>query len=67
IGIPADQQEKIFERFYRVDQARSAHTGGMGLGLAISLKIIEGHGGQIEVSSELNTGSTFCVVLPVHI
>lgn len=63
VGIPHDQREKIFERFYRLDRARSAHTGGTGLGLAIARRIIEEHGGQIEVESEVGKGSTFRVVL----
>lgn len=51
-------------RFYRVDRARSRHTGGTGLGLSIVASIIEAHGGNIKVKSELNKGSKFIVTLP---
>lgn len=64
IGIaPADQQ-RIFERFYRVDKARSQHSGGSGLGLSIALAIAQAHGGEIQVQSELERGSTFTILLP---
>ena len=64
IGIPAADIPHIFERFYRVDRARSRHTGGTGLGLSIVASIIEAHGGTIKVKSELNKGSKFIVTLP---
>jgi heavy metal sensor kinase len=65
IGIPKEEQEKIFKRFYRVDKSRSKETGGVGLGLSIAEWIAHGHHGRIEVESELNHGSTFTVYLPL--
>jgi signal transduction histidine kinase len=64
IGIPARETARIFERFYRVDRARSRETGGTGLGLSIVRHVIENHGGTIDVRSELGRGSTFVVRLP---
>jgi len=64
VGIPKEEQEKIFKRFYRVDKSRSKETGGVGLGLSISEWIAQAHQGRIEVDSELNQGSTFTVFLP---
>jgi signal transduction histidine kinase len=66
IGIPREEQEKIFKRFYRVDKSRSRETGGVGLGLSIAEWIAHAHQGKIEVDSELNQGSTFTVHLPIH-
>ncbi len=65
IGIAPDDLERIFERFYRVEGSRSAKTGGAGLGLTITRKIIEQHGGQITVESQPGVGSTFRVLLPL--
>jgi two-component system sensor histidine kinase SenX3 len=63
-GIPAADQERIFERFYRVDAARSRATGGTGLGLAIVKHICANHGGDVTVWSEAGRGSTFTIQLP---
>jgi two-component system, OmpR family, phosphate regulon sensor histidine kinase PhoR len=65
IGIPEADQPRIFERFYRVDAARSREAGGTGLGLAIARHLIEVHGGHIWVESELNVGSKFHFSVPV--
>lgn len=65
IGIGAEDIEQIFERFYRADKARSGETGGSGIGLAITKKIIESHGGRIWVESTPGTGSTFYFSLPL--
>jgi len=64
-GIPTRDIDRVFERFYRVDNARARATGGTGLGLAIVKHVIESHGGSVEVESELGAGSTFTVHLPV--
>ena len=66
-GIPAAEQERIFERFYRVDAARSRATGGTGLGLAIVKHICANHGGEVVVWSEEGRGSTFTMKLPVAV
>ena len=63
-GIPAVEQERIFERFYRVDAARSRSTGGTGLGLAIVKHICANHGGRVSVWSRQGHGSTFTISLP---
>jgi signal transduction histidine kinase len=65
IGIPREEQEKIFKRFYRVDKSRSRETGGVGLGLSIAEWIAHAHHGKIEVESELNKGSIFTLSLPI--
>ncbi|HEX7235700.1 MAG TPA: ATP-binding protein [Gammaproteobacteria bacterium] len=65
IGIPADDLPHVFDRFYRVDRARSRELGGAGLGLAIARWIVESHGGEIGVASELERGSRFEVRLPL--
>jgi signal transduction histidine kinase len=64
IGIPWESQPHIFERFYRVDSARSREQGGSGLGLAICKSIIEAHGGTLSFQSQEGEGSTFIVRLP---
>jgi two-component system, OmpR family, sensor histidine kinase SenX3 len=63
-GIPSKDLTRVFERFYRVDRARSRETGGTGLGLAIVRHVAENHGGTVTVTSELGRGSTFEVRLP---
>ena len=64
IGIPAVEQDRIFERFYRVDQARSRSTGGTGLGLSIVKHVAANHGGDVSVWSVEGQGSTFTLRLP---
>jgi len=63
-GIPPEARERLFERFYRVDRARSRETGGTGLGLAIVKHIVQAHGGEVWVKSDLGGGSTFFFTLP---
>ena len=63
-GIPKGDLERVFERFYRVDQARSRSTGGTGLGLAIVRHVATNHAGEVTVESRLGEGSTFTLVLP---
>jgi signal transduction histidine kinase len=65
-GIPTRSLNRVFERFYRVDVARSRETGGTGLGLAIVKHVAERHGGTVSASSELGVGSTFRITIPVH-
>jgi two-component system sensor histidine kinase SenX3 len=63
-GIPEDDLDRVFERFFRVDQARSRHTGGTGLGLAIVKHAVQNHGGEVRVWSQPGRGSTFTIRLP---
>jgi len=65
-GIPKEDQPHIFDRFYRVDKARSRDTGGTGLGLSIVNQLVLMHGGSVSVQSEEGKGSTFTVELPIH-
>ena len=65
IGIAPEDQKRVFERFFRVDKARSRQTGGTGLGLAIVKHVVANHGGNIKLWSRLGTGSTFTIELPV--
>ncbi|MBD1846858.1 sensor histidine kinase [Cyanobacteria bacterium FACHB-63] len=64
IGIPEDAIVHLFDRFYRVDPARTKSTGGSGLGLAIAQAIVENHNGQIQIESQVNQGTTVTVILP---
>lgn len=64
IGIAPDDQQRVFERFFRVDQARSRMTGGTGLGLAIVKHVAANHGGVIKLWSKPGTGSTFTLCIP---
>lgn len=66
LGIPLADQRRIFDRFYRMEQDRSRHTGGSGLGLPIALAIAQAHKGTIQVQSEVGRGSTFTVYLPLE-
>jgi two-component system phosphate regulon sensor histidine kinase PhoR len=63
-GIPAESQPRIFERFYRVDRARSRDTGGTGLGLSIVKHIVQAHGGEVRVESQAGEGATLFFTLP---
>jgi two-component system sensor histidine kinase SenX3 len=63
-GIPEDEQDRIFERFYRVDTARSRQTGGTGLGLSIVKHVMSQHGGEVTVWSQAGRGSTFTLSIP---
>ena len=65
-GIPADEQQKIFEEFHQVDSSSTRKKGGTGLGLAISKRIVELHGGRIWVESEPGLGSSFRFVIPIQ-
>jgi two-component system sensor histidine kinase SenX3 len=63
-GLTPEEQERVFERFYRVDAARSRHTGGTGLGLSIVKHVASNHGGEVTVWSQPGQGSTFTLRLP---
>ena len=67
IGIPESDQARIFERFYRVDPARSRETGGTGLGLSIVKHVATKHGGDVKVWSAPAVGSTFALRLPIYV
>ncbi|GHF19768.1 sensor histidine kinase [Pseudolysinimonas yzui] len=64
VGIPEAERERVFERFFRVDSARSRNTGGTGLGLAIVKHVVQNHGGDVRVWSHAGSGSTFTIRLP---
>ncbi len=64
VGIPVEARERVFERFYRVDKGRSREQGGTGLGLSIVKHIVQAHGGEVRVESELGKGSCFYFTLP---
>ena len=66
MGIPEDEQQRVFERFYRLDKARSRATGGTGLGLAIVKHVAANHGGEVKLWSRPGTGSTFTLRIPAH-
>lgn len=66
VGIPRTEADRIFERFYRVDRARSREMGGTGLGLAIVRHIVEILQGTVRVNSSPGQGSTFCVRIPLR-
>jgi two-component system sensor histidine kinase SenX3 len=63
-GLSPEDQERVFERFYRVDAARSRHTGGTGLGLSIVKHVVSNHGGEVTLWSQPGQGSTFTLRLP---
>ncbi len=67
IGIAPEHQKRVFERFFRVDPARSRATGGTGLGLAIVKHVLANHGGEVRLWSSPGTGSTFTMRMPVHV
>ena len=64
IGIAPEEQDRVFERFYRIDPARSRHTGGTGLGLSIVKHVVQNHGGDVRLWSQPGYGSTFTILLP---
>ena len=66
VGIPARDLQRVFERFYRVDRARSRNTGGTGLGLAIVRHVVANHGGEVRLNSREGVGSSFVLALPAQ-
>jgi two-component system, OmpR family, phosphate regulon sensor histidine kinase PhoR len=66
LGIPAEHLSRLTERFYRVDTSRSRETGGTGLGLSIVKHVVQRHDGELQISSTLGRGSTFCFTLPAY-
>ena len=64
-GMPPEEAERVFERFYRADQSRSRASGGVGLGLSIVAAVAEAHGGAVSARSEPGKGSTFRITLPL--
>jgi two-component system sensor histidine kinase SenX3 len=64
VGIPTEDQGRVFERFFRVDQSRSRNTGGTGLGLSIVKHVVQNHGGDVRIWSQVGRGSTFTIRLP---
>jgi two-component system phosphate regulon sensor histidine kinase PhoR len=66
-GIPVEARERVFERFYRLDKARSREQGGTGLGLAIVKHIVQAHGGRVWVESDPGKGATFFFTLPKQV
>lgn len=65
-GIPSEELDKIFHKFYQIEGSFTGQVQGMGLGLALVKRVVEEHGGEVTVSSELGKGSTFTVILPIH-
>ena len=65
LGIGAEDQARIFEPFFRVERSRARDAGGVGLGLSLVKRIVDAHGGRLELESELGRGSTFSVALPI--
>ncbi len=66
IGIPEEDVPKVFDRFYRVDKARSRESGGTGLGLSIASEIVARHNGKIALNSKLGKGTSITMTLPVE-